>query len=73
MSDKPKGYTPRKTPPLWLHVIALFRLSKKAVCTASEDMGIVDYHDYSDSDDLDGKPIHFFHYTCRRCGKRFII
>lgn len=54
---------------LWF--LAFFRLSDEAVCTMSADMGLDDYHDYSD--DLDGHPDHFCTLICRRCGKPFRI
>jgi hypothetical protein len=56
---------------LWIKFLAIFRLSNKAICEASADMGMSDYHDYHDS--IDGEPYHFFELTCKRCGKKFTL
>lgn len=48
--------------------LAYFRLSKRAVCEMS--VGSKDYHDYPDAGE---PPMHFYTYTCKRCGKKFEI
>lgn len=53
------------------YLAALFRLSKRYVCSESADLGLVDFHDYQDSDP--SEPYHFYTHRCRRCGKEFII
>jgi hypothetical protein len=55
-------------------MLALFRLSDKAVCEISNDN--IDYHDYPDAatpEDPRPDPMHFYEYTCSRCGKKFFI
>jgi len=56
---------------LWLWFLARFRLSDKAVCELSKDMGVIDWHDYPDSEE--GFPEHFGLLKCKRCGKKFMI
>jgi hypothetical protein len=56
---------------LWRKFLALFRLDLSAVCDQSAGMGLIDYHDYPDSQH--GEPWHFYVMTCRRCGKQFTI
>lgn len=51
--------------------VALFRLDMKVVCVQSQNMGIYDFHDYSDG--LIKEPWHFYVHTCERCGKKFYI
>jgi hypothetical protein len=59
----------------WVNtMLALFRLSDKAVCEISNDN--IDYHDYPDAatpEDPRPDPMHFYEYTCSRCGKKFFI
>jgi hypothetical protein len=50
-------------------ILAMLRISKKAVCAASEGLGIIDYHDYPDTKDK--QPDHFSLLVCERCGKEF--
>lgn len=54
---------------LWLWFLAYFRLSNAAICEMSR--GNADYHDYPDG--TVKEPMHFYDYTCERCGKRFSI
>ena len=56
---------------LWRWFLARFHLSNDAVCELSKDLGLVDYHDYDDTEH--GQPWHFVELECRRCGKRFLI
>lgn len=59
---------------LWRKFLAYTRWSKAAVCEMSADRGLYDdYHDYPDGADDDLGPVHFYIYTCRRCGKQFSI
>ena len=51
-------------------ILALFRISKRAVCAASAGKGMIDFHDYPDTKDKE--PDHFSVLTCERCGKRFV-
>lgn len=55
----------------WTRFLAYFRLSEKAVCEASEGMGLVDYHTRKDAGEgtwpLRG-PV-----SCRRCDKLFVV
>ncbi len=58
----------------WKQFLAMFRLSKTAVCEMSAERGLHDdYHDYPDGVDDDLGAVHFYTYTCRRCGKEFQI
>ena len=52
-------------------LLAIYRLSNKAVCAESEGMGLTDYHDYPDTKEKE--PWHFTVLTCERCGKKFTI
>ena len=52
---------------LWF--LAYFHLSPKAVCELSSDDR--DYHDHTDA--TVPEPMHFYTYTCRRCGRKFRI
>jgi hypothetical protein len=53
-------------------VLAELRLSKRAVCEASQGRGLYDdFHDYPDT--VDGFPVHLATLTCKRCGKAFRI
>lgn len=56
---------------LCLWFLAYFHLSNKIVCQMSKNKGLVDYHDYDDSEL--GLPAHFVPLRCKRCGKEFII
>jgi hypothetical protein len=61
----------------WRMFLAMFRLSNRAVCEQSVGRDeYSDYHDYPDSkehqDDNYGA-VHFYRYTCKRCGKGFYI
>lgn len=56
---------------LWYWYCARFRLSMWAVCELSKGKGLVDYHDYPDSEH--GEPWHFITMKCKRCGKEFTI
>lgn len=51
--------------------VARFRLNKRIVCEESASKGVIDYHDYTDSDC--SMPWHMVLHTCRRCGKKFFI
>lgn len=51
--------------------IARLHLNNRIVCEESIGLGLVDFHDYSDS--IDGEPWHFGPIECKRCGKKFII
>jgi len=51
--------------------MARFRLSLRIVCEESADKGMIDFHDYPDSED--GEPWHMVPVKCKRCGKRFLI
>lgn len=52
--------------------LAIFRLSKRAVCEESVGKGLYDdYHDYPDS--VVPYPFRGFIHDCARCGKRFCI
>jgi hypothetical protein len=57
--------------------LAWTRFSKKAVCEESIPWGEwSDYHDYPDSKEYQQDylgPVHFYKYTCVRCGKGFYI
>ncbi len=55
----------------WRWFLAQTRLSPDAVCEQSRGLGLVDYHDYPDSEY--GEPWHFYVHTCKRCGKDFTI
>ena len=52
-------------------LIAYFRLNKKIVCEESAAMGVIDFHDYTDT--KEGEPWHVALHACQRCGKRFFI
>jgi hypothetical protein len=56
---------------LWKWLLAYTRLSESAICEMS--VGRREYHDYPDGVDDDLGPVHFYTYTCRRCGKEFTI
>lgn len=49
--------------------LAYFHLSPRAVCELSTDDR--DYHDHTDGTVT--QPMHFYTYTCRRCGRKFMI
>jgi hypothetical protein len=52
---------------------ARFRLNQWAICEMSKGRGLHDdYHDYRDEDEL-AAPMHEYTYTCRFCGKEFMI
>jgi hypothetical protein len=52
--------------------LAALRLSKRAICEASQGRGLYDdFHDYPDA--KDGHPWHLTDLTCERCGKAFRI
>lgn len=53
----------------WETIKAFFRWDLDAVCRQST--GKADYHDYPDGT-ID-TPMHFYTYTCKRCGKAFEI
>ncbi len=58
----------------WRTFQAVFRLSKSAVCEMSTE--VHDYHDYPDAATPEGpkpEPMHFYWYTCTRCGRKFTI
>ena len=58
----------------WKRFLAYMRWNKSAVCEMSVGKGLHDdYHDYPDGTDDDLGPVHFYTYTCRRCGKEFTI
>ena len=62
---------------LWRRFLAFFRISDRAICEESIGLGEHnDYHDYPDGVErlmgIDGA-MHFYRYTCARCGKRFQI
>ena len=45
--------------------------NEKYVCELS--INGRDFHDHEDSEDNDLGPVHFYEYTCRRCGKKYYI
>jgi hypothetical protein len=51
--------------------VARFRLNKRIVCEESAALGVIDFHDYTDT--KEGDPWHMALHTCERCGKRFFI
>jgi hypothetical protein len=52
--------------------LAWTRLSPAAVCEMSRGREPnADFHDYKDGTIKD--PMHFYTYTCERCGKAFTI
>ena len=53
----------------WRKFLAFMRWSNKAIC--EESRGLDDYHDYQDS--IEKQQMHFYRYTCIRCGKKFFI
>ena len=54
-------------------LLAHYRLNLRIVCEESAGLGPHnDYHDYPDESEIAG-PIHFYLYTCERCGKQFTI
>lgn len=53
-------------------LLATFRISKRAVCCMSQGLGMNDFHDYKDEDDL-ADAWHGYVYHCSRCGKAFEI
>lgn len=54
---------------MWHRIKAFMRWDLSAVCDIST--ADRDYHDYPDSEE--SVPIHFYVYTCVRCGKKFKI
>ena len=57
---------------VWRRFLAVFRLSMNAVCEESVGRDPHnDFHDYPDS--VEGSPMHFYTYRCKRCGKEFCI
>lgn len=56
---------------LWNYWLARLRLSDRAVCTMSRGRGILDFHDYPDSEA--GVPDHFSVLRCKRCQKTFVM
>ena len=54
-----------------LRLVAFFHMNKKCICEESADMGVYDFHDYTDS--IEEFPDHFTLLTCKRCGKKFYI
>ena len=58
---------------MWKWFLAYFRFSEKAVCEMSNAGHGVDYHDYPDATEPLNYPMHFYTYTCKRCGKKFTI
>lgn len=55
---------------LYRRLLAHFRFDLKAVCDMSDDNR--DYHDYPDAMAVK-QPLHFYDYTCERCGRHFSI
>ena len=52
--------------------LAVWHISDKAVCEMSVGKSLwSDFHDYTDADVK--VPMHFYRYTCERCGKEFVI
>ena len=60
-----------RPPRFFRRLLARFRLSDKAVCEESASLGVIDFHDYPDTEE--GVPWHMVLHTCKRCGKRFYI
>ncbi len=56
---------------IFRQVVARFRLRKRIVCEESASMGVIDFHDYTDTKEKE--PWHMTLHTCERCGKRFFI
>jgi hypothetical protein len=57
---------------IWCLFLARFRLDLNAVCEMSRGRGPhEDFHDYDDSKEK--VPMHFYEYSCERCGKKFFI
>lgn len=56
---------------LWRWFLARFRLDLEVVCEMSEGMGLVDYHDYPDTESK--QPFHLGTDFCVRCGKEFVM
>lgn len=50
---------------------AFFRIDLAAVCRVSSKMGLVDFHDYKDTEH--GQPWAMGTDKCARCGKEFSI
>jgi hypothetical protein len=58
---------------IWLWFLAFFHLSDSAVCEMSKGANLWGgYHDYRDGCKIE-TPQHFYTYTCKRCGKKFLI
>lgn len=55
----------------WKWFKARHRLDLIAVCEMSQGRGMVDFHDYPDSEH--GEPFHFITMKCKRCGKEFTM
>lgn len=51
--------------------VAFLHLNDRIVCEESEKRGVIDYHDYCDSNV--GIPWHGEMFVCKRCGKNFYI
>lgn len=62
---------------LWRRFLAYARLDENVIC--EESVGLDEYHDYHDYTDSveheedDLGVVHFYLYTCKRCGKRFCV
>ena len=56
---------------IWTWFLVSLRMSEKAICKASKDMGKIDWHDYPDA--IEEKPDYFHPMSCRRCGKKFLM
>ena len=52
-------------------IIARFRLNKKIVCEESAKLGVIDFHDYTDT--KVEEPWHMTLHSCKRCNKKFYI
>ena len=55
----------------WYRFLAWSRIDRDLVCALSRNKGLVDYHDYPDTEDM--QPVHFGTLKCERCGKEFSI
>ena len=56
---------------LWRKLLASLRLDLQVVCEESAGWGLVDYHDYPDTEH--GQPFHMGTDRCKRCGKEFTM
>ena len=56
---------------IWRWFLVRFRLDLDLVCELSKGKGLVDFHDYPDTEH--GQPWHFVTLRCARCGKEFTI